>query len=244
MQLRYKGGPRAALFLLAGCCSLLAQPASLDVVSIKRNTSLSGFAANPPLKGGRLKYTNVTVKEMLSVAYPVDLLHMSGGPSWLDNEHYDVEATTTEQTVSEERYREMVRAMLADRFQLAVRYETQVQQIYALSPDKKGLKLKATPEGADRRVVSATHMESASLTMPKLAEMLTFAVGREVIDKTGLAGKFEVKLDYRPANAPEDTDGLPSIFNALQEQLGLRLEPQRGPVQVLVIEHAERPKEN
>ncbi len=184
MQLRYKGGPRAALFLLAGCCSLLAQPASLEVVSIKRNTSLSGFAANPPLKGGRLKYTNVTVKEMLSVAYPVDLLHMSGGPSWLDNEHYDVEATTTEQTVSEERYREMVRAMLADRFQLAVRYETQVQQIYALSPDKKGLKLKATPEGADRRVVSATHMESAGLTMPKLAEMLTFAVGREVVDKS------------------------------------------------------------
>ena len=224
--------------------AVFAQSASFDVISIKRNTSLSGFAANPPLRGGRLKYTNVTVKEMLSVAYPVDLLHMSGGPSWLDNEHYDVEATTTEQSVSEDRYREMVRSMLEDRFSLAVRYETQIQPIYALVPDKKGVKLKPAPDGADRRRVSATHLESPGITMPKLAETLTFAVGREVVDKTGLSGKFEVKLDYRSPNAPADSDSLPSIFNALQEQLGLRLDPQRGPVQVLLIEHADRPSEN
>jgi uncharacterized protein (TIGR03435 family) len=221
-----------------------AQSTSFDVISIKPNTTLSNFAANPPLRGGRLHYTNVTVKEMLSVAYPVDLLHMSGGPAWLDTDHYDVEATTTEQPVSEERYREMVRSVLSDRFKLAVRYETQVQPIYALVPDRKGAKLKPAPDGLDRRKVTATHFESPGITMAKLAESLTFIVGREVVDKTGLAGKFDVRLDYRRDNGAADPDGPPSIFTAVQEQLGLRFESQKGPVQVLIIEHAEKPTEN
>jgi uncharacterized protein (TIGR03435 family) len=238
-----------------------AGPAGFDVVSVRRNNTSSTFAANPPLRGGRLKWANVTLSEMLTVAYPVDLLHIRGGPGWADEENYDVEAISTESSVSDQRYRQMVQAMLADRFQLTTHFEQRQETVYYLSIDKKGLRLKKTTDGtcvpvtpdkplppADRAcgrypVTQRQHFEGIGMKMAKLAEVLTFVVGSPVIDRTGLAGMFDVRLDYAPPDDPS-LDGPPSIFTALPDQLGLRLEPAKGPVNVLVIDHVARPSAN
>ena len=239
-----------------------ASPARFDVVSVRRNNTSSNFAANPPLRGGRMRYTNVTLTEMLTVAYPVDLLHIRGGPRWAENERYDVEATTSESSVSDQRYRQMVQAMLAERFQLTAHFEQRKETIYYLSVDKKGLRLKETPEGAcvpvtpDKPVpppdkycgrypvVQRGHFEGIGMRMEKLAEVLTFEVGSPVIDRTGLTGLFDVRLDYTLPDDPAAPDGPPSLFTALPDQLGLRLEPTKGPVDVLVIDRVSRPSEN
>ena len=236
-------------------------PARFDVVSIRRNNTSSNFAANPPLRGGRLKYTNVTLKEMLTVAYPVDLLHIRGGPGWTDGERYDVGAISSESSVSGQRYRQMVQTMLADRFQLVTHFEQQQETIYYLSVDKKGLRLKETPDGAcvpvtpdkplpppdkycGRYLAAQRHFEGTGIKMAKLAEVLTFVVEGHVVDRTGVAGMFDVRLDYTSPDDPPILDGPPSIFTALPDQLGLRLEPAKGLVDVLVIDHVTRPSEN
>jgi uncharacterized protein (TIGR03435 family) len=255
----------AALFAFVMSNIVLAQPAAsptgFDVVSIRRNNTSSTLAANPPLRGGRLKWTNVTLREMLTVAYPVDLLHIRGGPGWADDERYDVEAISTESSVSDQRYRQMVQAMLADRFQLTFHFEQRQETIYYLSIDKKGPHLKKNPDGtcvpvspdkplppADQAcgrypVTQRQHFEGIGMKMAKLAEVLTFVVGSPVIDRTGLVGMFDVRLDYAPPDDPS-VDGLPSIFTALPDQLGLRLEPAKGPVNVLVIDLVARPSKN
>jgi uncharacterized protein (TIGR03435 family) len=240
-----------------------ASPARFDVVSVRRSDPASAsLAANPPVRNGRLKYTHVSLYAMLTEAFPVDWLHIRGGSSWAENEAYDVEAITSELSVPAARYREMVQAMLAERFHLVTHFEERQETLYHLVIDKKGLRLKATPEGScfpvvpdgpppppDRfcgryPVVQRQHFEGIGMRMAKLAEMLTFVVGNEVIDRTGLVGMFDVQLDYARPDDPNVPDGPPSIFTALPEQLGLTLEPAKGPVKVLVIDRAERPSEN
>ncbi len=155
--------------------------------------------------------------------------------------------------------------MRAERFQLVTHFEERQETIFHLVIDKKkgcGSGLKATPDGAcvpvvpegpppppDRfcgryPVVQRQHFEGIGMKMGKLAEMLTFVLGNEVIDRTGLTGMFDVQLDYARPDDPILLDGPPSIFTALPEQLGLTLETAKGPVNVLVIDRAERPSEN
>jgi uncharacterized protein (TIGR03435 family) len=254
-------------FLLLVSCGSVAQSTSagpaFDVVSIKRNTTASDFAANPPLKGGRLRFTNVGLKEMLSVAYPVDILHMYGGPAWIETEHYDIEATTTELSVSDDQYHRMLQAMLADRFRLTLHKESREDPIYVLAPGKKGLTATATPPEACSAIPpgtepqrgqtpcgrctsqSRTHLECVGMTTARLAYILSFISGRPVVDQTGYTGRFNINFDFSAGDtvAPSP-DAPPSIFDALQEHTGLRLQPERGPVEVLVIDHVEKPSMN
>jgi uncharacterized protein (TIGR03435 family) len=157
----------------------------------------------------------------------------------------------------------MLQMMLADRFQLRVHRETTQEPVYALLPGKKGMKLKATdpsscipasPEvtftpngtacGRPYRF-NGTHLEGIGMTTTTLARFLGLVAGRPVIDRSGHEGMIDIKIDFTPANrVSTDPEGPPSIFDALPEQLGLRLQPEKGPVDVLVIDRVERPSEN
>ena len=253
------------LIILVAVASFGQSPfanAGFEVVSIKRNTAPSAFAANPPFKGGRLRWTNVTLKEMLSVAYPADINHMYGGPVWIDTERYDVEATTSELSVSDDQYHRMLQAMFADRFRLTLHQETRLEPVYALVPGKQGIKVRSTPDGACTPVAPGTaaqpdqtpcrcssqtrsHLECVGLTTARLAYILTFTSGRPVIDKTGYEDRFEVNFDFTPGdNVTAGPDEPPTIFDALERHTGLRLQPERGPVEVLVIDHVDRPSAN
>jgi len=156
-----------------------------------------------------------------------------------------------------------MQTLLADRFKLAIHRETKEMPIYELVAGKNGPKLVAAPESGDQHKgqfrLGRGQMNLSSASMPDLADSLSRIVGRNVYDRTGIAGTYEIKLEWTPdegqfpefkdhgdgkegsAAAPETG---PSIFAALQEQLGLKLEAAKGPVEVVVIDHIEKASEN
>ncbi len=244
--------------------------AGFDVISVRRNISGANPAVTPPLQHGKLKFTNVTVQDVMSLAfYPLNFAHIKGAPDWTSTSgtRYDIEATTEERAVTEERYHQMLQSMLEDRFQLKFHRETHEEPVYLLVPDKKGLKLKTTnptscapvppdatltPNGTAcgrsygfTRAGNGLHFEGIGMTTKTLAVVLGLS-GRPVIDRTGHEGLIDVQLDFTPANrlSAVPADGPPSVFEALPEQLGLRLQAATAPVDEVIIDHIEKPSDN
>ena len=254
-----------AALLIAVAPSAHAQSARLkfEVASVKRNNSgsrASSCCAGP----GRLVGTNVTPGMLITVAYKVQDFQVVGAPAWVNSDRYDIEAKADDSVASQGNSNTtgpMLQSLLEDRFKLVVRRETRELPIYELTVAKSGSKLKA--EGCntrdpnsppsrqrpsdcgfsvmDNNMIRATHID-----MDRFVPMLTFWVRRTVVDKTGFKGTFDVDLKWNPdeAAATPGTDTAPSIFTAIQEQLGLKLESSKGPVEVLVIDSVHRPSEN
>lgn len=155
----------------------------------------------------------------------------------------------------------MFQQLLAERFKMSVHWETRDLPVYALAVTKKGpnLQVSKQPEG-DTKISSGTGQFTAQgVTLAELTRALTQTLskelGRVVVDKTGITGRYDVTLKWTPetgatpvdsgtSGAAPTPDSGPSIFTAIQEQLGLKLESSKGPVQVLVIDHVEMPSEN
>lgn len=223
------------------------------------------------LPGGGLQVAGASLKNLISFAYDVRPFQISGAGGWIDTERYDIDAravTSDANTpmnpakMSQEQRKilERLRGLLADRFQLVLHSETKEQPVYALVVNKGGPKLQEStePRGLIRKMGRGT-LKGQAVGLGMLALNLSNELGRRVIDKTRLAGKydFELKWASSPASSaplgatpqtgelapPADPDG-PSIFIALQEQLGLRLQSEKGPAEVLVIDRAERPSKN
>jgi len=155
---------------------------------------------------------------------------------------------------------ERLRALMADRFQLVVHKETKEQPIYALVVSKNGAKLQETKETGNQQnmMTNRGRSQGHAIQVGMLAQSLAGLTGRPVVDKTGLTGKYDFVLEWTPdpgadaraqgfgngVTEPAPAPGGPSIFTALQEQLGLRLESQKGPVETIVIDRAEKPSDN
>ena len=216
--------------------------------------------------GGGIRST-VSIFNLICWAYRIDGAQLSGGPSWVRSDRYDIQAKPekfegpedptapiSEQQTS--RTRERVKALLADRFHLAVRIETKEAEIYVLSVAKGGHKLTPDSEGRAGTRRGAGVIESFAAPISFLVVNLKLELGRPVLDETGLDGRFKFKLEYRPENVQEkmamaasgqpvaDDDPRPSIFNAIKSQLGLELQQRKGPVSSVAIERIERPTEN
>jgi uncharacterized protein (TIGR03435 family) len=156
--------------------------------------------------------------------------------------------------ITKEQASHMFQALLADRFKLIVHRESREQPIYALIVGKNGVKMHESPEdsGLPNVKQSGTGFVVRSAPLATLTLILSQVVGRTVVDKTGLTGRYDFTLQYTPervrrgaeGEAAGNVDGLPSIFTALQEQLGLKLESQKGPVEFIVVDHAEKPLGN
>jgi uncharacterized protein (TIGR03435 family) len=214
---------------------------AFEVVSIKpappgvRNM---GIGRGP---GGGMNAYNVPLKFLITYAYDVRDFQVSGGPGWADSERYDVSAKP-ESRASQEQLKLMLQTLLADRFKLVLHRETRQLPVYELIVGKGGPKLKESAEGASPSLLTDGKSITASkVTMPMFIRLLSQLLGRSVLDKTGLAGNYDFKLEWTPDEA--EGDG-PSVFTAIQEQLGLKLDSQKGPVETLVIDHAEKPTEN
>jgi len=245
-----------------------AQVPAFEVASIKPNKSGSG-GSRSSFDSGRFTATNVGVKTLLQYdAYGIPSAQIMGAPAWLNSERFDIVAKVDDATAermksfSDEQesnfLRQLVQQLLADRFKLVVHWETKEFPVYAIVVAKNGPKLKKSKDGGSTSTFSGNgKLTAEGVTMEKLAQTLTGMtereLGRFVIDKTGIEGKYDLTLTWSPedrpaaiANGAADNTAPPgpSIFTAIQEQLGLKLESTKGPVQTLVIDHIEQPSEN
>jgi uncharacterized protein (TIGR03435 family) len=244
--MRISSIPAAGLMFLTSCM-VLGQ--SFEVASVKPgrpgDARGSTFQFTP---GGGLKVTNGTLKGIIETAYDVRDFQIAGGPGWLSSQPWDISArSASDDGINETRRR--LQALLAQRFQLKVHRETKELAAYALTVAKSGPKLLEgvsanTPAGVRR---GCGQMTGIRASMANLALYLSRQLERPVLDRTGLSGRYDFQLDWAPdssaCSAPANDDG-PSIFTALQEKLGLRLESTKSPMEIIVVDYAEKADDN
>lgn len=252
-------------------------PLAFDVAAIKPNHS--GAVGEqvrfyPP--SGRVTMTNVTVKRMIQNAYQLQDQQIAGGPGWLASEHFDIVANSEAANLSPMDRWMMVRALLADRFRLKMHTEPREQSVFALVLARRDGTLgdHLTRSNTDCTLPSAPRtgpidlsvpnqcgvlmggpgrMNFRGVTMAVLAAQLSARVGRSVVDRSGVEGRYDLDVEFSPqplqANSADpaavDRPGgdAASLYTAIQEQLGLKLESQKGSIDVTVIDSVERPVE-
>jgi bla regulator protein blaR1 len=246
---------------------------SYEVASVKRNTSGSDRVTHggPPATIG-FTASNMSLRMLMEIAYQVKDSQITGGPRWINSDRYDIAARPGESHPSAERSRAMLRTLLEDRFHLSIRRENKEIPVYVLLDSKSGRKLPGTEENrcmdphspnvqpprpdelprspCEGFVMGPGFLASAKTNAPELADVLGNVLDRPVIDKTGDSAAFAVRLEFTPAGTAMSADAdssagaRPSLATAIQEQLGLKLESQRAAVEVLFIEHVEKPDAN
>jgi uncharacterized protein (TIGR03435 family) len=271
---------------------------SFEVASIKKHVPDNLPGMRVMLGGPDVSHfngSNVTAKMLIATAYSLREFQVSGGPSWIESDRFDINAkvedSLAEQLQKLPRQEQqaqqalMLRSLLADRFKLQITRATKEGSVLELVPVKSGAKLKEVPapdpqaappvppsasaaRGAGRgpqppgsAMMSMSQNGLATLSMKavpisNLANLLSMQLGQQVVDKTGLVGHYDVSLQFTPeggfikgppppgaGDAAADNGGT-SIFTALQEQLGLKLDTAKGPVDTITIDHIEEPSEN
>ncbi len=197
---------------------------------------------------GRVSYHNVTLQNLLAQAYRIKNLQVSG-PDWLDSDRFDIVAKL-KQEANEDQLPMMLQALLKERFKLSFHLEPKQVTAYALLTAKGGPKLRSIDgDGGVRTTMGTTRRHlSGRVSMVGLAGLLSNMVDRPVVDMTELKGVYDVDLEWSVDDTPERTaqaNDPPSLFTALQEKLGLRLDSRKAPVDIYVIDHVERvPTEN
>jgi uncharacterized protein (TIGR03435 family) len=294
---------RTVLVVFAAGATLAAQGAApaFEVASVKPSNTDAAPPRMPPPVGGRFAASNITLRQLIRNVYDLMDSRIEGGPDWQTSRRFDIQAKAADPVAGLDAMRPMIKALLADRFQLKVHTETRDMSIYALvlARDDGRLGANITRSTADcskadgelaeiwakagpgavaellkagkglpcaimpvspARVAGAATMRANGASMAALAQFLTPPAGRLVQDRTGLGGLYDWELTYDPrppgnrslsplspppgSNTPLSTPppfDSPSVMIAIQEQLGLKLEPTRGPVEILVIDSAEPP---
>lgn len=228
----------AVLSLAAGARTQSPARPEFDAASIKANTSENGRSSIRPTPA-ELFVENASLRKCIALAYNVseDRDSAISAPDWLNFERYDIAAKFPAGTPLEQ-VRVMLRNLLADRFKLKLHRESREVPIYKLVVAKSGSKLRESAPGAQGSIgMSQGHLSGKGVPVATLADRLlgaVFQLGRPVVDRTGINGLYDFSLDWT------SDDSTPSVFTALQEQLGLRLEPQKGPIEVLVVDSMER----
>jgi uncharacterized protein (TIGR03435 family) len=244
------------LVALAGARSVCAQTgAKFDSASIKTaKADARGYSIRP--LPGRIEATNCTLKQLVSAAYHIYDFQVSGGPKWMDSERYDVEAKAADgERPTNAQLESMLQKLLAERFQLALHDETRDLPVYALDVAKGGPKFQPTKDTQQApyfRLYQRRQITARNSPLSYLTEVLSQLLGRPVVDNTGLNGVYDFTLEWAPDEAqtrsPESPvtidSNVPSLAAAIQEQLGLRMQGQKGPVKTLVIDHAEKASVN
>jgi uncharacterized protein (TIGR03435 family) len=255
----------ALLIVLA--CRLAGQTAAtleFEVATVKLSPPPAGNLINinlGTLRNGRLTFTNASLNDCLKYAYDIVSDEQIAGPDWIKSKffRFDIVAQAPPESPLPQ-VQAMLRSLLANRLKVALHHENKNLSYVALVVSKNGLKIHESnidPTAPPKSSAMLGHIVSSQMSMQRLAMLLSRFERQTVIDQTGLGGTYEVALEWthQSANSPTagsrtepngvDTDAGPSIFTALQEQLGLRLESRHGPLDVLVIDHAEQtPTEN
>ena len=250
----------AACLLVVVRASAQDTRAVFEVASIKPNDSNSAVSNGGRLTGQRFTSTNVTIVQLLRTAYGVQEFQIQGGPGWIGLDRFDITANMPSGSRPDE-WPVMLQNLLADRFRLRLHREPRQMDVYALVVARNGFKLTpldssrcAPPNGrnaaeAFRETGSCgfsatpTQIVARGQSMDQLAVRLSRSIGQTVVNKTGVSGIFDFTVEWtqdEQFRAP-GASASPAIFTALTEQLGLRLQGDRAPVEMLVIDAIERP---
>lgn len=237
---------RTALAIAVAVLVSAQAPLEFEVATVKPAPSTGDRGTNINTSGDTITLHNATLKFCIQAAYSVPADRVFGGPGWAATERFEVTGKS-EKPVPPEQLLGMFRTLLAERFQLKLHTEQREVPIYALVVAKGGAKLKESNDSAPPSLLGrAGAITGHRTTMGDLAATLSLpgSLGRPVVNRTGLAGSYDFTLQgYAPLGGSPD-DPRPSFFTAIEEQLGLRLEAMRGPVDVLVIDQAESPQGN
>lgn len=233
---------RTATLLLIPALAL-AQAPQFEVASIRVGVQDDHHYSGTDK--GFLRTHNISLKRLIASAYDVDEGEVFGGPDWTSSLGFDINAKIPEEFANKTRETvpRMLRSLLADRLHLVVHREERETSGYLLLVAKKGVKM--TPA---KREKPGSHMNTHNtelvaegVNMGTFARYLTHNLEKPVADKTELPGAFDFKMEWAGSDPSDDR---PSLFTALQEQLGLRLESAKVPYSAVVIDHAEKPGEN
>ena len=239
---------RVGVVCLSLACIAFGQ-SSFEVASLKPHPGIITSSSDPRVKGNRVTGTASTLRDFITTAYHVRYDQISGDPGWASSEHYDLDARAGDQPITNQQMRIMLQALLADRFQLRVHRETREIPTFSLVVGKHGLKFQESssteePQSLITGDAAGMHLRFARQTLANLAQRLSSnGAGRPVIDNTGLTGLYTFKLDWANETPGRESE-LPPLPDALQQQLGLRLELAKGQGEFIVIDHVEKPSAN
>ena len=261
--------------------STVFEAASIKPQAPSSDGSIRTMVQFPP--NGRLTAAGATVKTLICVAYGLSDFQVLGGPNWIEEDRYDVLATpgsALEEQLQKmksddntQAKRQMLQALLADRFKLILHHDTKELPIYGLVVAKSGSKLQETkPDDANPDAANAPahptnkgrmrmsidsgsiEITATGMAMDGLARQLASQLHSTVQNNTGLKGIYDFTLRFTPDDAPMDAsgganasladNGGTSIFAAVQDQLGLKLESKKGPVEIVVVDHVDKPSDN
>jgi uncharacterized protein (TIGR03435 family) len=248
---------------------IAARPAAFEVASVKENVTSGGGEAYVQAVPGRLRMQNVAARVLVQLAYGVEGYQVSGGPSWIASGFFDIEAKAEGSPSVQQMQGPMLQALLEDRFKLAVHRETKQVPAYDISLLNGSGKLQPSTAGScipyrvdappppapepgqprpvfcdyphlGRRGLNRT-LEGKGISIAGMAQALARAeLRRPVVDKTDLKGVYDIHLEWAP---DASADG-PSLFTALREQLGLKLESSRALSEIIVVDRMEKPSGN
>jgi len=240
--------PRTAVFLLLAFVA--AAQSEFEVASIRPHPGEINYSSNF-LTGGMYRGVAITLNDLILDAYGLQRYQVVNTPGWASSERFDVEGRAgSEGALKWERARPMLQALLAGRFKLKVHRENREVPAYDLVIAKGGPKFK---ENNDPKVehpgavtygdASGMHVKATKAPLSRLLPQLSINLdSRPVIDKTGLAGNYDYTLNWTRDNTPAAAEGnIPGVFTAIQEQLGLKLEPSKTTVEVVVVDSVDKP---
>jgi uncharacterized protein (TIGR03435 family) len=220
-----------------------------EVISVK--PASTGPTVFPSCRGNRFVERHLPLLSLVTWAFQLSALRVQGLPDWANdrNPGYSIEANALA-SMTDAQCRAMVQSLLASRFGMVTHREQREMRAYALTVAKKGPKMREVAPGSKDFAImngevtfpSATSPDHAGVSMATFATALSGlrAVGLPVIDRTGLPGIYAFELNF----SIREDDGLPTIWTALEDQLGLKLESIKAPIEVLVVDHIERPTSN
>ena len=233
-----------AIMLTTAWRGIAQSPEKFEVASVRISPpGGTGMTSLSPMGGATFTATNISLRVLVSIAHAVDDKQILGD-DLLGSEQYDVSAKPEGGgSLTYERLKPMLVSLLAERFKLVMHRETKVFPGYALVVAKGGSKLHASDATAGQSSILPGRIIGHAADMAVLASMLARPLGTPVVNKTGIEGTFDIDLRFAPESSADSSR--PSIFTAVQEQLGLKLESQKVPLEMLVIDHCERvPTEN
>jgi uncharacterized protein (TIGR03435 family) len=238
-----------------------AKPLAFDVISVRPN--IHGGSTGVTGGGDGIYIRNIPLRRIVNLAYDVKLRSLiSGLPDWAGSEHFDITGKVGQSDIAAFQKLgnafQLLQPILADRFKMQSHFETREMPVYELVLDKNGPKFAAAefalaPGGEHEVGMSSDKGEIRTMGVPidRFTQALSTQLGRPVIDKTGLRGHYAFNLTWSPDSEASTTDTAPpadisgpSIFTAVQEQLGLKLQSAKDPVKILVVDHIEQPSAN